>query len=132
VSVIRRVSSTYLAAVARLSRPLRVGKLPLHRGGEVVVVVVVVVGGDVVVLRRARRDAMLDALDLADELRFVLRGPLRGHVAANEKWRTVCSDGKQTVGTVGVGWWLDYGARLTLSVELSGIHGLQPESAREK
>jgi hypothetical protein len=34
-----------------------------------------------VVLGRARRDAVLDALDLADELRFVLGGPLGRHIA---------------------------------------------------
>jgi hypothetical protein len=35
-----------------------------------------------------------------------------------------------TVGTVGVGWWLDYGARLTLSVDLQ-IHDSQPKVLRK-
>jgi hypothetical protein len=85
------VSHTYLASVARLSGALRVCKLPLHRGREVVVAAVRHW------LRRARRHAMLDALDLVDELRVVLRGPLGGHDAvvatgggifreANNRW----------------------------------------------
>jgi len=67
-------SGTYLASVAGLSGALRVGQLALHRGGEVVV-------RDR--LRRARRHAVLDALDLVDEGRFVLRGPLGGHCGCN-------------------------------------------------
>lgn len=36
-----------------------------------------------------------------------------------------------TAGTVGAGWWLDYGARLTLSVNLD-THGMHPrERAQE-
>lgn len=60
---------------------------------------------------------MLDALDLVDELRFVLRGPLGGHDAvvatgggifreANNRWH---GRGRLVA---------DYGARLTLSVNL--------------
>ena len=109
---VARAPSTYLAAVARLAGPLGVGQPALDRRGEV--------GGDAR-LRRACRHAMLDALDLVGELRFVLRGPLRGHGGCNGR-RYIPK--QTTVGTVGAGWWLDYGARLTLSVE-PGTHDVR-------
>jgi hypothetical protein len=91
---------TYLAAVARLSRPLRVGELALDRRGEVIVSRR---------LCRAGRARVLDALDLVNELRFVLRGPLRGHVAAR-------ADGifRMQTRPLGSGGGLINGARLTL------------------
>jgi hypothetical protein len=59
--------------------------------------------------RRARRACVLDALDLVDKLRVVLRGPLRGHVAAR-------ADGIFRLQTqpLGSGGGLINGARLTL------------------
>jgi hypothetical protein len=72
-------SITYLAPVARLTRPLGVGELLLDRAREVVVVVV----------RRAvlwtQRVGMLDSLDLGDEIGVIVRGSLGGHTFGNAR-----------------------------------------------
>jgi hypothetical protein len=114
--------STYLAAVACLARPLRVGQLPLDRRGKVVVVDVVVGSNR---LRRTRGNTMLNALDLVDKLRFVLRGPLGGHDGCNGRRYIPRTNNRWLTG------WLDYGSRLTLSVDLK-IHDVHAKCARKK
>jgi hypothetical protein len=71
-------SITYLAPVARLTRPLGVGELLLDRAREVVVVVRWAV-------LWTQRVGMLDSLDLGDEIGVIVRGSLGGHTFGNAR-----------------------------------------------
>lgn len=68
---------TYLASIARLTRPLGVGELLLDRAREVIV------GGWAVLW--AQRVGMLDSLDLVDEIGVIVRGSLGGHTFRNAR-----------------------------------------------
>jgi hypothetical protein len=71
------VGKTYLAPIARLTRPLGVGQLLLDRAGKVIAVRRAVLW--------AQRVLMLDALDLGDEIGVIIRGSLRGHTFRNAR-----------------------------------------------
>jgi hypothetical protein len=68
---------TYLAPIARLTRPLGVGELLLDRAGKVIVV------GRAVLW--TQRVLMLDSLDLGDKIGVIVRGSLGGHTFRNAR-----------------------------------------------
>lgn len=68
---------TYLAPIARLTRPLGVGELLLDRAGKVIVV------GRAVLW--TQRVLMLDSLDLRDKIGVIVRGSLGGHTFRNAR-----------------------------------------------
>jgi len=73
-----------LASVARLAGALGVGKLAFDGAGEVAAGMALAGTGG---------NAMLDALDLVHKLRFILRGPLGGHLGNDGMFRSQTTAG---------------------------------------